>query len=155
MRPLTEVPRRVSGYNLDELLPERGFNVARALVRTESTSVTVTDAVVKLTPALLMRTLVVVEFDDLPTAGDYVEELVERFRPIGLEGLDRQLIEDQRELGMNSGAIEELPRPEGDAWLLVQFGADTAEESLARAHECVEWLRERDIPDECIEVLPS
>lgn len=26
------MPRRVCGYNLDELLPERGFNVARALV---------------------------------------------------------------------------------------------------------------------------
>jgi hypothetical protein len=31
-KPVTELPRRVSGYNLDELLPERGFNVARALV---------------------------------------------------------------------------------------------------------------------------
>jgi len=28
---VAEVPRRVSGYNLDELLPEKGFNVARAL----------------------------------------------------------------------------------------------------------------------------
>ena len=27
-----KIPRRVSGYNLDELLPENGFNVARALV---------------------------------------------------------------------------------------------------------------------------
>jgi FAD/FMN-containing dehydrogenase len=32
MKPVTEMPRRVSGFNLDELLPERGFNVARALV---------------------------------------------------------------------------------------------------------------------------
>src|SRR5919205_1613146 len=31
------IPRRVSGYNLDELLPEKGFNVARALVGTEGT----------------------------------------------------------------------------------------------------------------------
>jgi hypothetical protein len=28
------IPRRVSGYSLDELLPESGFNVARALVGT-------------------------------------------------------------------------------------------------------------------------
>src|SRR6266478_8668536 len=32
-----QIPRRVSGYNLDELLPERGFHVARALVGTEGT----------------------------------------------------------------------------------------------------------------------
>ena len=39
--PVNRLPRRVSGYNLDELLPEKGFNVARALVGTESTCVTV------------------------------------------------------------------------------------------------------------------
>ena len=38
------IPRRVSGYNLDELLPESGFNVARALVGTESTCVTILQA---------------------------------------------------------------------------------------------------------------
>src|SRR6266699_4718347 len=34
------IPRRVSGYNLDQLLPENGFHVARALVGTEGTCVT-------------------------------------------------------------------------------------------------------------------
>jgi FAD/FMN-containing dehydrogenase/Fe-S oxidoreductase len=154
-RPVTEVPRRVSGYNLDELLPERGFNVARALVGTESTCVTITDAVLKLTPALLMRTLVVVEFENLPTAGDYIREIIERFRPIGLEGLDRQLIDDQRGQGMNPGAIEELPRPRGEAWLLVQFGAETADDSIQQAERFAEWLREQEVPDECIEILRS
>src|SRR5207248_2581950 len=38
------IPRRVSGYNLDELLPERGFHVARALVGSEGTCVTVLEA---------------------------------------------------------------------------------------------------------------
>src|SRR5207244_4029476 len=31
-----KIPRRVSGYNLDELLPENGFNVARAPLARES-----------------------------------------------------------------------------------------------------------------------
>src|SRR5207302_1377420 len=39
-----QIPRRVSGYNLDELLPEHGFNVAASLVGTESTCVTVLEA---------------------------------------------------------------------------------------------------------------
>src|SRR5438105_7582767 len=38
------IPRRVSGYNLDQLLPENGFHVARALVGTEGTCVTVLEA---------------------------------------------------------------------------------------------------------------
>jgi FAD/FMN-containing dehydrogenase/Fe-S oxidoreductase len=156
MTPVSDLPRRVSGYNLDELLPERGFNVARALVGTESTCVTVVQAVLKLTPAMLMRTLVVVEYDDLPTAGDDIEEIIERFAPIGLEGLDRELIYDQREQGMNLDEIAELPRPEGEAWLLVQFGADTAQESEARAGEFAQWCREeKGIVDERIEVVPS
>src|SRR5690606_11336614 len=41
-----DIPRRVSGYNRDELLPERGFHVARALVGTESTCVTILEATV-------------------------------------------------------------------------------------------------------------
>ncbi|MBV9018978.1 MAG: FAD-binding oxidoreductase, partial [Alphaproteobacteria bacterium] len=42
------IPRRVSGYNLDELLPEKGFNVARALVGSEGTCVTVLKAGLRL-----------------------------------------------------------------------------------------------------------
>ena len=38
----------MSGYNLDELLPENGFNVARALVGTEGTCVAVLEAELRL-----------------------------------------------------------------------------------------------------------
>ncbi|MGD0632306.1 MAG: hypothetical protein ABR987_23525, partial [Terracidiphilus sp.] len=43
------IPRRVSGYNLDELLPENGFNLARALVGSEGTCATVVSATLNLT----------------------------------------------------------------------------------------------------------
>jgi FAD/FMN-containing dehydrogenase/Fe-S oxidoreductase len=141
MKPVDELPRRVSGFNLDELLPERGFNVARALVGTESTCATFTEVEIELMPAMLMRTLVVIEYDDLPAAGNDVAEIIERFRPIGLEGLDSQLIKDERDQGMHVAAIEELPGADhGEAWLLVQFGADAAEESEALAQEFRDWL---------------
>ncbi|MFG2686994.1 FAD-binding and (Fe-S)-binding domain-containing protein [Streptomyces sp. NPDC048405] len=135
-----QVPRRVSGYNLDELLPERGFNVARALVGTESTCATVLRAVLKLTPALLERTTVVVEYDDLADAAEHCEEIVERWRPIGLEALDDELIRDQQEQNMHVEDIKELPRLGGGSWLVVQFGADTQEESVGRADAFIEWL---------------
>ncbi|MER6091004.1 FAD-binding and (Fe-S)-binding domain-containing protein [Streptomyces bluensis] len=139
-RPAEQVPRRVSGYNLDELLPERGFNVARALVGTESTCATVLRAVLMLTPALLQRTTVVVEYDDLAEAAEHCLEIVERWRPIGLEALDDELIRDQQLQNINLEDIQELPRPGGGAWLVVEFGADTAEESLARARDFARWL---------------
>ncbi|MEU9791328.1 FAD-linked oxidase C-terminal domain-containing protein [Streptomyces sparsogenes] len=138
-----QVPRRVSGYNLDELLPERGFNVARALVGTESTCVTALQAVLMLTPAMLRRTLVVVEYDDLAGAAAHVMEMIERFKPIGLEALDDELIRDQQLQHMNVEEIKELPRRGGGAWLLVQFGADTTEESTGRARAFVDWLTSR------------
>jgi FAD/FMN-containing dehydrogenase/Fe-S oxidoreductase len=137
-----EMPRRVSGFNLDELLPENGFNVARALVGTESTCVTVLQAVLKLTPALLQRTLVVVEYEEIADAAEHCLEITERFRPIALEALDDKLIRDQRMQDMHVKDITELPRPGGGAWLLVQFGADTTEESVGRAETFVDWLRE-------------
>ena len=97
-QPVDRLPRRVSGYNLDELLPERGFNVARALVGTESTCATVLQVKLKLTPALLHRTLVVVEYDELPDAAEHCIEIIE-WKPIGLEALDHRLIENQSGLG--------------------------------------------------------
>ncbi|MFD2420319.1 FAD-binding and (Fe-S)-binding domain-containing protein [Amycolatopsis pigmentata] len=134
------MPRRVSGYNLDELLPEKGFNVARALVGTEGTCATVLRAQVKLTPGLFQRTLVVVGYDDLPTAARDTQEMVEKWRPIGLEVLDRELIEDQRELAMHTADIAELPHRDGNAWLLVQFGADDKDTSVDLAERFVDWL---------------
>jgi FAD/FMN-containing dehydrogenase/Fe-S oxidoreductase len=135
------LPRRVSGYNLDELLPEKGFNVARALVGTESTCATALQATLLLTPALLERTLVVVAYPDICDAGRHVTEIIERFGPIGLEAVDDTLINDQQELAMNVEDIEELPKG-GKAWLMVQFGADDAEESEADARRFVAWLHE-------------
>jgi FAD/FMN-containing dehydrogenase/Fe-S oxidoreductase len=139
-QPVTEVPRRVSGYNLDELLPERGFNVARALVGTESTCATVLQAVLMLTPALLQRTLVVVGFSQLADAAEHCAEIIERWRPIGLEALDEELIQEQAAQHMHVKDIEELPKDGSRAWLLVQFGADTEEESAGTAREFAKWL---------------
>jgi len=139
--PVTDLPRRVSGFNLDELLPEKGFNVARALVGTESTCVTVLRARLKLCPGLFDRTLVTVAYDTAGDAGDDVALIMGRFRPIGLEGVDRRLIDDQQELGMNAADLTELPRHDSaGAWLLVQFGADSAGEAARQANEFVQWL---------------
>ena len=109
IKPVTEVPRRVSGFNLDELLPERGFNVARALVGTESTCVTVLQATLKLCPGLFERTLVTVAFPTVGEAADAVPVVLDTWRPIGLEGVDRLLIDDQQLQSMNAADIRELP----------------------------------------------
>lgn len=136
------LPRRVSGYNLDELLPEKGFNVARALVGTESTCAIALRATVMLTPAMLHRTLVVVQYDSAGEAGDAVPEIM-AWRPIGLEAVDHLLIHDQQLVGINAAGIADLPRNTSQgAWLMVQFGADDKEESQQRARQFIDWLRQ-------------
>ena len=60
-----QIPRRVSGYNLDELLPERGFNLARAIVGSEGTLAVVLKATVRVVPKPRRLALVVLGFDDV------------------------------------------------------------------------------------------
>jgi FAD/FMN-containing dehydrogenase/Fe-S oxidoreductase len=143
-QPVTELPRRVSGYNLDELLPERGFNVARALVGTESTCVTVLQATVKLTPALFERTLVTVSFPTVGDSGDIIPAIFESWKPIGCEALDRMLVDDVRLEGKSAENITQLPHHEdAEAWLLIQFGADSTEESEQQAAAFASWLTDK------------
>ena len=132
-----DIPRRVSGYNLDELLPEKGFNVARALVGSESTLATVLEATVRLVPSPPARSLVVCGYDDIFAAGDHVPQILEH-GPIGLEGLDDVLIDDMRTLGMHLDDLSMLP--DGKGWLLVEFGGETTAESDERARECMTAL---------------
>ena len=57
-----DIPRRVSGYNLNQLLPENGFHVARALVGSEGTCVTVLEATCRLVQSPPERVLLVIAY---------------------------------------------------------------------------------------------
>ncbi len=121
-----DIPRRVSGYNLDELLPERGFNLARALVGTEGTCVTVLEATVDLVESPPARSLLVLGYPDISTAGDHVTEVLEA-GPVGLEGIDHRLVADMRRKGLHPDHLRLLP--EGRAWLLVELGGASRDEA--------------------------
>ncbi|HJU27572.1 MAG TPA: FAD-binding oxidoreductase, partial [Candidatus Binataceae bacterium] len=124
------IPRRVSGYNLDELLPEKGFNVARALVGTEGTCVAVLEATVRLIESPRMTSLLVLGFPDIFTAGDYAPECM-RYGPNACEALDDRLIEFNRIKHQHLRNMSLLPQ--GGGWLMVEFGGDNKEESDAKA----------------------
>ncbi len=97
------IPRRVSGYNLDELLPENGFNVARALVGTEGTCVTVLEARCALKHSPQHRRLVLLGFADPFIAADHVPAVLEH-GPIGLEGFDGLLVDYMRKKRLAAGS---------------------------------------------------
>ncbi len=129
-----QIPRRVSGYNLDELLPERGFNVARALVGTEGTCVIVLEAKLKLIHSPQHRTLIGLGYSDAFFAADHVPEILQ-FHPIGLEGFEGSIVDGLRRKGAPN--LELLP--EGRGILLVEFGADDPNEG----HQLAIQLRDR------------
>ncbi len=126
------IPRRVSGYNLDELLPENGFNVARALVGSEGTCVTVLESRCALKHSPQHRRLVVLGFADPFIAADHVPAVL-KYKPIGLEGFDGLLVEYM--LRKHLAVEDVLLLPEGRGFLLCEFGADSAEQADKIAEE--------------------
>jgi FAD/FMN-containing dehydrogenase/Fe-S oxidoreductase len=131
------IPRRVSGYNLDELLPEHGFNVARALVGSEGTCVTVLEAGLRLMASPPFRRLVCVGFPDAFIAADHVPAILTH-KPIGLEGFDQAIPDSLRAKGMRLDELKLLP--EGKGTTLVEFGAWTSEDVDAQAENFGAWL---------------
>jgi FAD/FMN-containing dehydrogenase/Fe-S oxidoreductase len=130
------IPRRVSGYNLDELLPESGFHVARSLVGTEGTCVTVLEAKLKLIHSPPHRVLVGFGYNDAFLAADHVTEIL-NFHPIGLEGLEGSMVDGLQKKGAPN--LELLP--EGRGYLLVEFGSDDAGETQETARQLIEHMK--------------
>jgi len=135
-----KIPRRVSGYNLDELLPENSFHVARALVGSEGTCMTVLSATVHLVYDPPVRSLLVLGYKDVFEAADHVVDVLP-FNPIGLEGLDHNFIDDMTKKGLHDPAMSMIP--EGNGWLLCEFGGENKEESDAPARKLMEHLKKR------------
>jgi FAD/FMN-containing dehydrogenase/Fe-S oxidoreductase len=137
------IPRRVSGYNLNYLLPENGFHVARALVGSEGTCATIFEATCRLVESPPARVLLVVAYPDIYQCADHVPEIMAH-KPIGLEGFDDLLAYYNRMKGMNAEGLALLP--EGEGWLMVEFGGQTAREAESHAQGLVEALNRSGTP---------
>src|SRR3984957_854575 len=131
-----KLPRRVSGYNLDELMPDRGFNLARAIVGSEGTLATVLRATIRGVPRPKEVGLAVLGFDDVFIAADQTPWLLEH-RPEALEGFDQNLPEFAR--------IKKMPGvrflPAGRAFLLVELGGASRDEARERVERVIAQAR--------------
>ena len=137
------IPRRVSGYNLNYLLPENGFHIARALVGSEGTCATVLEATCRLVESPPARVLLVVAYPDIYQCADHIPEIMAH-KPIGLEGFDDRLVSYTRMKGINSEGLALLP--EGGGWLMVEFGAETAREAESQARALMQILSQSSHP---------
>ncbi|WP_111719277.1 FAD-binding and (Fe-S)-binding domain-containing protein [Homoserinimonas sp. OAct 916] len=132
-----DIPRRVSGYNLDDLLPERGVDLAKMLVGSESTLVTILRAELTLVPVVPVTSTVLLGYSSLPDAADAVPQILPH-QPLQLEGFDAHLVDRERARGANAAGINVLPH--GDAWLMVEFGGSDSDEAQARVNAFIDSL---------------
>ena len=130
-----DIPRRISGYNLPELRDDHGFQVARALVGTESTCVTVLRVELKLMQQPKKQITVILGYPDIAAAGDAAHR-VARHPALQIEGLDDKLLLYEREERRPTDVLKALP--EGHAWLMVELGADTDEEAHQAAQRLID-----------------
>nr|WP_241267067.1 FAD-binding and (Fe-S)-binding domain-containing protein [Streptomyces scabichelini] len=134
-----DLPRRISGYALDALLPEKGADVARSFCGSEGTLGVLTEAVVRLVEAPRARALAVLAYADESAAASAAAGLLP-FGPLTVEGMAADLVR----------ADAGLPR--GGAWLFVETGGDTATEARARADAIV---RAADVVDSLVVTDPA
>ena len=125
-----QLTRRVSGYNLDQLLPENGFNLARALTGTEGSCVTVLEATVGLVPLPAARALTVAGFADAFVAADVAPQFLD-LAPLTIEGMDVALIAALCAARPADQRYKLLP--DGAGWLFIESGGATAAEAGAAA----------------------
>jgi FAD/FMN-containing dehydrogenase/Fe-S oxidoreductase len=120
--------RQVSGYSLEHLLPERGFDVARALVGSEGTLAVVLGATVRLVTDAPFRGLVVLGYPSMADAADATPGLLPH-QPTAVEGLDQRIVQRLRDVP--AAVVPDLPR--GDGWLIVELTGDSVAEVEAKA----------------------
>ncbi|GLW62675.1 lactate dehydrogenase [Actinomadura rubrobrunea] len=132
--------RQVSGYGLHHLLPERGFDVAKALVGSEGTCGVVTEATVRLVPVPAARALVVLGFPDVFAAAE-MAPAVAGMGALTVEGMASDLLAALRSQPGRAGAGAELPA--GGGWLYCEVGGDSVEHAREAARALVRSVRER------------
>lgn len=121
--------RQVSGYSLEHLLPENGFDVARFLAGTEGTLATFTELTMRLVADAPHKTLIALGYATMADAGDDAVVLG-RHGATAAEGLDRRIVD----VVARAKGAEAIPHlPQGDGWMFVELVDDDAERLRTRA----------------------
>lgn len=121
--------RQVSGYSMEHLLPENGTDLAKFISGSEGSIAIYTKATIRLVPLAPAPALVVLGYPTIGESADAVPPLLPH-EPLALEGIDSRMIDV-----VHRQANAHVPDlPEGNAWLMVEVGGETADEALAKAH---------------------
>ena len=121
--------RQGSGYALEHLLPEHGFDVTRMLAGSEGTLAVLTEVTVRLVRDAPYRALVLLGYPSMADAADDAPALLP-CAPTACEGLDARIVDVVR---ATSGPGAVPPLPDGHGWLFVEVVGSSASERDAAA----------------------
>ncbi|UZX01582.1 FAD-binding oxidoreductase [Arthrobacter sp. CDRTa11] len=133
------IARQVSGYQLANLLPENGFNTAKALAGSEGTCAVIVSATVKLVDVPAAALLVCLGYHDVVAAATDVMEIL-RFNPAAVEGIDDAIVQTMRDR-RGPGSVGALP--DGTAYLYVDLDGSDPAEVRAKADDLLKTLKQR------------
>lgn len=136
---LGRIQRQVSGYHLANLLPEKRFNLARALVGSEGTCAVVVGARVKLVRRPRSALLVCLGYGDIVDAARDIESILE-FSPAAVEGIDDTIVDTMR-MRRGDAAVRGLPT--GNAWLYVDLDGEDPDLVAEAAEALLRTVRSR------------
>ena len=134
---LGRIQRQVSGYHLEHLLPEKGFNIARALVGSEGTCAVVVRARMALVPKPASALLLCVGYPDVVEAARDIETIL-GFSPAAVEGIDDAIVATMRS---RRGEDSVTGLPAGQAWLYIDLDGANPADVQAQADELLQRLR--------------
>lgn len=149
---LGRIPRQVSGYQLHHLLPENGFDVARALVGSEGSCAVVVGVTVALVPVAPTRLFMALGYDDIVDAAADVPLILTR-SPAAVEGMDESIVNTMRS---RRGPQSVAGLPDGRAWLFIELEGPDEEALRVEADALIgdlartgRMLEGRIVPDVC------
>lgn len=134
---LGKISRQVSGYHLDNLLPENGFDVARSIAGTEGTCGLIVRATLRTVPTPDHTALLVIGYDDLVEAAEDVPKILTA-NPTAVEGIDARIVQTMRQ---RRGPESVTALPVGSAWLYVELDALTESAATQKAASLLADLR--------------
>ncbi|RGE23682.1 FAD-binding and (Fe-S)-binding domain-containing protein [Leucobacter sp. wl10] len=134
---LQTIPRQVSGYHLGHLLPENGFDVARALAGSEGTCAVILRARVRLVVKPGPTALLCIGYGSTVDSARDVMTMLE-VKPSAIEGLDSSIVDIMRH---RRGPDSVRSLPQGRAYVMVEFSADTIDAAAERCETLLGRLR--------------
>lgn len=128
-----KIPRRVSGYNLDELIAPGPLNLSKLIVGSEGTLGITTEIKVKICKKPGILGLCVIHFHELNEGMNAIPTMLS-FAPLSLEMIDNKIIEMGRQSPSMKGKLTWL-KDQPRMVFVAEFDAHTPEELQKKIHQ--------------------